>query len=261
LLHCAILLTLEGSTRFIYWANANEAFNPVIDVFYNSSILLAPNGTALAEKLTIQLGNLSTAYPFLASFVNSSDIGKNLTDLKHLGIFDAGGWGSGNSENDRLAKGIVFSLLKSLYSQINNLFNIKIDSSLADDSSAAHEMINNAYKDWYITFFVASGCVLIVLALSRYIGDNSTEERTTRENTDSVSSRKKANHLISCSGLIIQCLIGVALALVSLLALPRFDQIWSRFMNSPWIIPCVLLAFCLGMLKLSFAQPGWGTYH
>ena len=105
--------------------------------------------------------------------------------------------------------------------------------------------ISQVFYDWLIIFFVAAGCVLLLLALLRYVGHHNMP---IAKSVDGIGDHFEVagKRPFAWVALALQCSIGVGLALVSLIAKWKdSDALWN-FITSPWIIPTVLLAFSLG---------------
>jgi hypothetical protein len=87
-----------------------------------------------------------------------------------------------------------------------------------------------------------TGCVLIILSFTRFVG----HQETILEHSTVPKSLLKKIRPVAWLAIILQCLIGIGLALVPLLELQKFDDTFENFIGSPCIIPTVLLAFSSG---------------
>jgi hypothetical protein len=194
------------------------------------------NGTQLYHHLQIELDKINAKYPFFGSEISSVDFQSNLTGLLKLGTFN------GNSENDTESFDIMNFTYYSLVSKAGDLFDIEV-SQASNNISQTEEEIFKAFFDWYIAFFVAAGCVLLLLALARYVGHESQIPESDAGIGPRRSSGKRA---IPGIAITLQCIIGIGMAFVSLLAKWQNSNSFENFLGSPWIIPTVLLAFSLG---------------
>jgi hypothetical protein len=249
-LHVAILLTLEGSAKLVLWWNANEAFN---FLSYNFGIYypIVDNGTQLVRFIQNQLGHIIDMYPFLDEEIHTADFQSNLTQLGKLGAFN------GTSDNDFNAFWIISLLQDNFFAAICEQLGIEYNqpppanSSTASDSTALDladmkvSAIFQVFYDWLVIFLVAAGCVLLLLALARYVGH---QKMPIAKSADGIKRHLKVagKRPFAWVALALQCFIGVGLALVSLLAKWKGSDAFWNFITSAWIIPTVLLAFSLG---------------
>jgi hypothetical protein len=256
-LHIAILLTLKGSARFVLWWNANEVINFLMDNF-NTYWDAYPydNGTQLFQTLQNQLANISDTNSVLGAEIKNADFQYKLKQLQTLGPFNS------SSDNDNSASDIMFSMENTLLNTTCELFDInlsKFPMALSNSTATNFSQVSSnitqiyeAFRSWYIAFFVAAGCVLILLSLARYVGHQSPLLGSEAMTKPHVSERK---HKFPWVAITIQCLIGTGLAFVSLLAKWENSNPFCNFIDSQWVIPTVLLAFCLGQ-SLSLMTKG-----
>ena len=252
-LHVAILLTLEGSAKLVVWWNANEAFN-FLSYHFGTYYPIVDNGTQLARSIQNQLGYIIDRYPFLGEQI---DFQSNLTQLGKLGAFN------GTSNNDVKAFWIISLMQDNLFAAICRQLGIEynqpppVDSLTPSDSQALDladmkvSAIFQVFYDWLIIFLVAAGCVLLLLALARYVGH---QNMPIAKSADGIERHLKVagKRPFAWVALALQCSIGVGLALVSLLAKWQGSDAFWNFITSAWTIPTVLLAFFLG--KIIFHQ-------
>jgi len=249
-LHVAILLTLEGSAKLVLWWNANEAFiflSNNFGIYYPT----VDNGTQLVRLIQNQLGSIIDRYPFLDDEIHTADFQSDLTQLGKLGAFN------GTSDNDFNAFSIMGLMQDNFFAAICDQLGIEynqpppVSSSAASDSQALDlasmkvSAIFQVFYDWLVIFFVAAGCVLLFLALARYVGH---QNMPIAESPDGIERHRKVagKRPFAWVALALQCSIGVGLALVSLLAKWQNRDAFWNFITSAWIIPTVLLAFFLG---------------
>jgi hypothetical protein len=249
-LHVAILLTLEGSAKLVLWWNANEALN---FLSYNFGIYYptVDNGTQLAQLIRDQLGHIVEVYPFLDEEIHTPDFQSNLTRLGQLGAFN------GTSDNDFNAFWIMSLMQDNFFTAICDTLGIEYkqpslgNSLTASDSQAVDladmkvSAILQVFYDWLVIFLVAAGCVLLLLALLRYVGH---QKMPIAKSVDGIGDHFEVagKRPFAWVALALQCFIGVGLALVSLIAKWKGSDAFWNFITSPWIIPTVLLAFFLG---------------
>ena len=249
-LHVAILLTLEGSAKLVLWWNANEALN---FLSYNFGIYYpaVDNGTQLVERIQGQLGHIVNMYPVLDKDIHTVDFQSYLTQLRQLGAFN------GTSDNDLNAFRIMGLMQDNFFAAICETLGIEYnqpppgDNSTASDSQALDladmkvSAIFQVFYDWLIIFLVAGGCVLLLLALVRYVGH---QKMPIAKSVDGIGDHFEiaGKRPFAWVSLALQCFIGVGLALVSLIAKWKDSDAFWKFITSPWIIPTVLLAFSLG---------------
>ena len=249
-LHVAILLTLEGSAKLVVWWNANEAFN-FLSYNFGTHYPIVDNGTQLVQLIQNQLGCITDRYPFLDEEIHTADFKSSLTQLGKLGAFN------GTSDNDFNAFGIMDLLQDNFFAAICEQLDIEysqpppVKSSTASDSEALDladmkvSAIFQVFYDWFVIFLVAAGCVLLLLALARYVGH---QNMPIAKSADGIECHLKVagKRPFAWVALTLQCSIGVGLALVSLLAKWKSSDAFLNFITSAWIIPTVLLAFSLG---------------
>jgi hypothetical protein len=249
-LHVAILLTLEGSARLVLWWNANEAFK---FLSYNFGIYypIVDNGTQLVRLIRNQLGYITDMYPFLNDEIHTADFQSNLTQLGNLGAFN------GTSDNDFNAFWIISLLQDNFFATICEELGIEYkqpppaNASTASDSQALDladmkvSAIFQVFYNWLVIFLVAAGCVLLLLALARYVGHQNMPMAKCADEIERhfIVAGKRPFAWVA---LALQCSIGVGLAFVSLLAKWKGSDAFWNFITSAWIIPTVLLAFFLG---------------
>src|SRR5271155_398882 len=177
-LHTVILITVEGSARFISWWNANEALNFLLSSFDTDWDYppYVQNGTQLAQGVQLQLKNITGAYPYLVEVINGTDFQANLTKIQNLGTFVGLSESTYNDTYNNLSD-LLYYMNDALYVKTCDLFDIDIPEA-QEDPDAIIDLIYKAYTDWFIAFFVAAGCVLIVLALARYVGHQGASSKS-----------------------------------------------------------------------------------
>lgn len=232
-LHTAILLTLEGSARFVIWSNANRVLDFVLNSFWTSSDTFpdVKDGIQLSSNLQLELKNINATYPFFDSEISKPDFKSYLTDLQNLGSF------VDSPELVNKSYDIMNSMLDSLINRTNELYDVEVSFTSHGD---IYSQVFEAFLDWYIAFFVAAGLVLVLLALQRYVGHQPKRDGRIKPPPTA------AKLAVPGIAVILQFSIGIALASVSLFAKWQDSDQFYNFVYSPWIIPTVLLAFCLG---------------
>lgn len=249
-LHVAILLTLEGSAKLVLWWNANEALN-FLSYNFGTYYPTVDNGTQLVQRIRDQLGHIVEMYPLLDKEIHTPDFQSNLTQLGQLGAFN------GTSDNDFNAFWIMELLQDNFFAAICEALGIEYNqpppgnSSTASDSQAVDladmkvSAIFQVFYDWLVIFLVAAGCVLLLLALVRYVGH---QKMPIAKSVDGMGDHFEVagKRPFAWVALALQCSIGVGLALVSLIANWKDSNAFWNFITSPWIIPTVLIAFSLG---------------
>lgn len=239
-LHTAMLLTLEGSAKFVIWSNANGILDFVLNTFWTASDSYVENGFQLSGNLQLELNKIVATYSLFESEIHKPEFRSYLTDLQNLGSFN------GSLEKVNTSSGIMTSMLNSLINRTNDLYDVEVSFTSHDDDMYAQ--IFEAYFDWYIAFFVAAGLVLILLALQRYVGHQSEIDEGIE------SPCPVAKRAVPGIAVTLQCGIGIGLAFVSLFANWQDSDQFYNFVYSPWIIPTVLFAFSLGK---SFSISGY----
>jgi hypothetical protein len=249
-LHVAILLTLEGSASFMLWWNVNEASTFLVNELLNAYDI-ADNGVELFQPLKFQLLSISDKYPSVTSEIQSDEFQSNLTALRKLGTLN------GTTNDDNTALDVIFNMSDDFLSLICEKLEIAVPEALgnttassASQSDAAIagskkiDLIFGVFFQWFIVFFVAGGCVIILLALARCIGH---QKMPIAESVDGTKPRLLwGRRPLAWAAITLQCLIGVALALISLSARYQDTSSYWSFTQSPWLIPTVLIAFSLG---------------
>jgi hypothetical protein len=249
-LHVAILLTLEGCAKLVLWWNANEAFN---FLSYNFGVYYPNvyNGTQLVELIQDQLDHIVEMYPLLDEEIHKADFQSSLTQLGELGAFN------GTSDNDFNAFWTMNLMQDNLFAVTCEKLGIEYNQPPPPNSSTAtHSQaldladrkvsaIFQVFSFWLVIFLVAAGCVLLLLALARYVGH---QKMPIAKSVDGIGNHFQVagKRPFAWVALALQCSIGVGLALVSLLAKWQGSGAFWNFMTSAWIIPTVLLAFSLG---------------
>jgi low temperature requirement protein LtrA len=252
-LHIAILLTLEASAKFTLWWNANEAFNYIIETFYRNSSYYpdVQSGPQLFQALQYVLANITSKYPLLREDIkNDVDFQHNLTTALNLGPLN------GSSENDKTLDNLLNDMSDNALFLVCGRLDIEVPK-MSDNPGDNVLAIFDVFFEWFGTFFVAAGCVLILLAFTRYVG----HQETVYQNVAGKETRHmKKIHPVAWVAIRVQCLIGIGLALVAILELPSYSDGFDNFIQSPWIIPTVLLAFCLGKSFPAIEICAWLTF-
>jgi succinate dehydrogenase hydrophobic anchor subunit len=174
-LHVAILLTLEGSAKLMLWWNANEALN-FLSYHFGTYYPTVENGAQLLRVIQGQLGQIVEMYPFLEEEIHKADFQANLTQLGQLGAFN------GTSDNDFNAFWTMDLMQANFFAAICEKLGIEYKQPLPGNSSTASDSqaldlaemnvsaIFQVFYGWLVIFLVAAGCVLLLLALARYVG-------------------------------------------------------------------------------------------
>ena len=250
-LHVAILLTLEGSVKLMVLWIASQAFGDIVYQFADY-YEVAANRSQLVGLITQDIRNLSKIYPTVVTNVQSN--GDLNNSLKQLGRF-YDSWSNSSFDNgtarnffaDKLDE-IEMNFLATMCDSLEIPFPEEKFAAVKNTSQAGSQAVEKkleAFLDinkvWFITFFVAAGCVLIFLALLWDVGHEKCP-LSMRVRGKSSGRRKGAWVAVS-----LQCIIGTGLALTSLTSLLKF---WT-FTASAWVMPTVLIAFALGKAELT----------
>jgi hypothetical protein len=136
---------------------------------------------------------------------------------------------NGTTNDDNTALEAIFNMSDDFLSLICEKLEIAIPEDLgnttalcASQSDAAIagsktiDLIFRVFFQWFRAFFVAGGCVIILLALARCV---SHQKMPTAESIDGTKPRLLwGRRPLARVVITLQCLIGIALALISLLA-------------------------------------------
>lgn len=237
-LHVAVLLTLEGSASFMLFWIFIESSNLISTQLF-SAYDLAENGVELADRVKTIISGLDVRFPELTSV----DFSQQLAQLRNLTVLN------GTTADDNTAITVIGDMYDNFVTTISDSIAISIPetsestagttmqngTTAATAATAAEEKISaivNVYFDFFVYFFVAAGCVLVILALIRCVSG--------------WASRGRWQSKAVWVAIAFQSLVGLGVGLVSVMVLPANSNALTVFLESPFIIPTVLIAFFLG---------------
>jgi hypothetical protein len=216
-LHVAILLTEEGSSKFIVWWTLVQKY-PDLSALqeYIKATMFGTNGTAIPEGLnetTALLGHLvSPKHSSLATF-NPAPVFAGVCDL-NLTFEEKG------TEMLSLVDEIWNSVPKHAFATSDTISAPMIVHELVDPIQLP-EFITLFDTAFYF-FFVAAGCVLISLGVLDWCGKTWAE----------------------MASIVTRIVAGIALGLVAVIHTNAVA--FKNYILSPWLIPTVVLTFFVG---------------
>jgi hypothetical protein len=255
-------MTLKGCEKFMLWWVAVEAltFRPLQNMFnlgYESSPpsnLTSLTGADIFPKMEFSLNQTMDRYSGVISL--TPNIEGDLHSLKNLGSLSNV---SAQHEAWRLALNISNGIFGTICSTLRFESPDDLETAL---SSRIRQIFTKFEGIWFVTFFLAAGCILILLAVLRYVG---LEEGpiwpswlctgTVRRRTESYAAvarptpdeaRSQNGPSKSLAAVAMYVLIGTALATIAFMGRDEDSGRFVHYILSPWMIPTVLLTYLLG---------------
>ncbi|KAI4250932.1 MAG: hypothetical protein L6R42_008564, partial [Xanthoria sp. 1 TBL-2021] len=226
--HTALVLLMEGTSRFITWRNAMEIVNHIYTAY--DSIWDSTNSTA---SLATQFEDLSA---YVLHSTQANPVKYNVTG--YLDILR----NSGDASSD-VAIDSAFEILLTLVNATLKFFKIEAAKKTARDPAVGEAKdpytdLGNAlivYDLVFLYFFLAAGLTLILLAVLNILNHK---------------GRWVKGDWI---GVAVRVLVGMGIALVSLVKTDISSE--EVFLYSPWMLPTVMLG--LGIVVLVDGVAGW----
>lgn len=230
-MHVALLLTVEGQSGMIIWQAVWSSVGWLVSVFPTTIDKAVSYGSveALVNGITGVL-NETTARYHGASLTNYYDPVSDLAKLQSSTNgteFASAEWNETVSETLRhIQYGIEYFIF--------NNFHAEADEAALEETKDPEEQVqifSNAYKVIFEFFYIAAGCLLIILALLYIFGRN-----------------KKKAHEWSSVGL--RLAVGMALPCVSAVAFfeTEGDHSTFRFLDCAWIVGVVTFCYLAVLL-------------
>lgn len=220
--HVALVLLLEGTSRFVIWRNAMETVDDVVsgleEVLLNSSDV-----GEIARMLRVTVRNVANYDSGLDKIIAAESFKWNITSA-----FDALA-ASPNVESAQ-ATNATNSIVNLILRSVFEFFSLKppktdtkITFSPTDPKNPLSEVYSmlHFYDLVYIYFFVAAGCTLLMMSIL-------------------IALAKKNKCLGDYVFITLRAVVGLGLAGVAAVRTDANTQ--ARFLMSPWILPTVMLA-------------------
>lgn len=220
--HVALVLLLEGTSRFVTWRNATENMNLLItelgQVLQNSS-----DTAEVSLMLDSYVNSVADSNPELNDIIAAEKYKSNISSA-----FDALA-ASVNLDSEQAINATreIFGLLLRSILKYFNLKGSKKDSKINFSSDAVKdpfqdlESIDAVYDLIFVYFFVAAGCTLLMMSIL-------------------IALAKKNKCLGDYAAIALRAVVGLGLAGVA--GVKGNNESTGRFLWSPWILPTVLLA-------------------
>ncbi|KAL8804118.1 MAG: hypothetical protein Q9182_002751 [Xanthomendoza sp. 2 TL-2023] len=227
--HTALVLLVEGTSRFITWRNAMEIVNHIYSV-YDQIWSSTNNTTELADRFSILSATIlkdSEADPIKYNVTGYLNTLRQSTD----------------SSSD-VAVDSAFEVLVTLVNAALKFFHIQAAEKTTKEPLAGGED-KNPYADLgnalivydlvFLYFFVAAGLTLVFMALLIFLN--------------------KRGRLVKGDwlGIGLRVVVGTGIACVSIVKTSYTAE--ERFLYSPWMIPTVMLG--LGLVVTVDGILGW----
>ncbi|KAL8776054.1 MAG: hypothetical protein Q9213_008399 [Squamulea squamosa] len=226
--HTALVLLMEGTSRFITWRNAME----IVDYLYTGydSIWESTNSTS---KLADAFYNVSSN---LLKDVEADPVKYNVT-----GFLDTLR-NSGDASSD-VAVDAAYQILITLVNATLKYFKIQAaqkttKAPIVGQAKDPYKDLSNAlsvYDLVFLYFFIAAGLTLILMAVLMVLNKK---------------GRWVKGDVI---GVAVRVTVGAGLALVALVKTDMTSE--EQFLYSPWMLPTVMLG--LGLVVLVDGVSGW----
>lgn len=223
--HVALVLFLEGTSRFVIWRNAMENTIGVI-ARLEAVLQSSSNTTELSGALNAIVDDVAGSDPGLGNIIAAERFKSNISSA-----FDALAASvdiDSRQASDALSE-IVGLILRSIF-QFFNLKAPKKDTMIAvspdtpKDPLSEVNAVLHVYDLVFVYFFVAAGCTLLMLSLL-------------------IALAKKNKCLGDYVAIVVRVIMGLGLASVATLKANPLRL--ERFLMSPWILPTVVLALAV----------------
>lgn len=220
--HVALVLLLEGTSRFVTWRNAMESLNQVIadlDVVFE----ISSNPAEVSGLLKSAVASVANNDPGLNDIIAAESFKSNISFA-----FDtlAASVDMNSEQAFNASEEIVGLLLRSTL----KFFNIKASKKATQMSFSPDarmdpfqhiESVLHVYDLVFVYFFVAAGCTLLMMSIL-------------------IALAKKKKCLGDYVAIVLRAVVGLGLA--GLAGIKGNATIQERFLMSPWILPTVSLA-------------------
>lgn len=224
-MHVAILLTVEGQSGLIIWEAAWAGVGWFEARFPTSIDAAAAYGSvgSLVNGITVVLNQTATRFhyaPLTSYYDPASDLAK-LQNSTNGVEFASTEW------NETVMETLRYMQYSVKYFIFNN-FNAEADETALEEAKDPEEKVEifcNAYKVIFEFFFIAAGCLLIMLALIYMFG----------------RVKKKAHEWCSIG---VRIAVGMAIPCISAVAFLENEGAHAsfRFWGCGWII--ALITYC-----------------
>lgn len=234
-LHICILLVVQGQATLTIWRKILDIMNP----FWNSDALNIP-------LLTDPYNNTPLDGTDLTNFVNSlnqsiADLFSNLSPPNNVVPFeisDALVQIADSKGNVTVFYDSVSGIIFNNFVEVCAAFNIKppevnvLAASTDPSGLTAASDITNVFYAVFTYFFIAAGFTIIILTFLLRLG-------------------RREKYRSEMFAMVVRFLIGIGLALISLMNLPSLSYSSSGgaigvYLFSPWMLPTVLICYMLG---------------
>lgn len=219
--HVALVLLLEGTSRFITWRNATDAMfaaqYELYDFWYstNDTSVLAEGFSKIHKAVLKNLEADDSKYditPYLADLKNTTD-----------------------AFSDQ-ANNAVYNIIDTLINAVLKYFKISVSKSTTKKEAhnpSLKDPLNDLYSALevydlvFVYFFVAAGLTLILMAVMIFLA-------------------KKGKCAGDYAAIGLRVSVGAALACIA--AIKHDYTAQQHFLYSPWMLPTVLLGFLVVVL-------------
>lgn len=220
--HVALVLLLEGTSRFVTWRNAIESVSGVIAEL-NKVFEISSDTAEVSRLLNSVVTSVADRDPGLKNIIAAESFKSNISFA-----FDAlaASVDMDSEQAINATREIVGLLLRSIF-QFFSLKPPKMDTKV----NLAPNTLNDPFKDInsslhvydlvFVYFFVAAGCTLLMMSIL-------------------IALAKKNKCLGDYVAIILRAVVGLGLAGVA--GLKGHPTSQERFLMSPWILPTVTLA-------------------
>lgn len=217
--HVALVLLLEGTSRFVTWRNAMEILS-LLDVNFTGLYYSSNDTVVIASDL---------GYAATTLFKELEVDGSKYNITSYLG--DLAASGDPTSDDALFAAGEILAVM---YTEVLKYFKISAAKSATKASSFTDGGPKDPFKDIdsilhvydlvFVYFFVAAGCTLLMMAVL-------------------IALAKKNKCSGDYAAIALRAVVGVGLACVA--AVKGNYTAQEHFLYSPWMLPTVLLAIGL----------------
>lgn len=224
--HVALVLFLEGTSRFVTWRNAIES---VVLFIHDVDVDLQSSNTTVqaAQNLQSRMNVLVHRDPDLATLILAESAKSNINSSFNALAASV----DVDSEQALKAIGDIVGMLLRSIVQFFNLKAPKKDTPITftgpTDPFSYVNSVFHVYDLVFVYFFVAAGCTLLMMSVL-------------------IALAKKNKCLGDYVVITLRAVVGIGLA--SIVALKGHSPSMERFIMSPWILPTVMLA--LGLVVL-----------
>lgn len=265
--HTALVLLMEGTSRFLTWRNALEIVDHILTRYSDiwSDAIMGMDGRVGGGVERAAGGGMSSSNTTANLATQLSTFSHEILDSVHA---DAGKYaivdnylkevrwqGDPNSEQvDEAAFSVVLVLVNSVF----KFFKIQaaqqnLDGGKGDGAAGGYDPYTDlgdvlvVYDLVFVYFFVAAGGTLVMMAILMGL------QRWRKRGGGDKGSWKNAFSKGDWATMGLRAFGGVGLALVATVKADAWKE--ERFLYSPWMVPTVMLG--IGAVVLGDGAFGW----